>query len=119
MLIPWLSPLSSQEDTTLVYLEQLGGRRAPAALANMITVQVEQINFEEALLLIAREGKLGLSYNHSQLPLQQSVSLELADVPVLEALYSLLEQTGAELVITEKGQIAIVPGEQRKKNNRD
>jgi hypothetical protein len=85
----------------------------------MITVQVEQINFEEALLLIAREGKLGLSYNHSQLPLQQPVSLQIHDAPVLDALFSLLEQTGAELMITEKGQIAIVPGKKQKNSDKD
>jgi hypothetical protein len=117
--MPWLSPLPSQDDTTLVSLEQLDGRQAPAALDNMITAQVEQIHFEEALLLIAREGNLGLSYNHAQLPLNQLVSLDLADVPVLEALFLLLEQTGTELVITEKGQIAIVPGEQGENNDKD
>lgn len=117
--MPWLSPLPSQDDTTLVSWEQLGGRRAPAALANMITVQVKQINFEEALMLIAREGKLGLSYNHSQLPLQQPVSLQIHDAPVLDALFSLLEQTGTELVITKKGQIAIVPGKKPENNDKD
>jgi hypothetical protein len=119
VLIPWLSPLPSQEDTTLVRWEQLGGRQVPASLRARITLRIDELSLETALQLIAQEADLKLSYNHSQLPLKQAVSLRIQDASVLEALLVLLEQTGAELLITERGQLAIVPGEQQENRSQD
>lgn len=119
MLIPWLSPLPSQEDTALVRWEQQGGRQVPASLRARITLRIDELSLETALQLIAREADIKLSYNHSQLPLEQAVSLRIQDIPVLEALRVLLEQTGAELLITERGQLAIVPGERPVNHDQD
>lgn len=119
LLIPWLSPLPRQDDSTLVQREQFGGSRVPENLRARITLQIDEMSLETALQLIAQEADIELSYNHSQLPLAQPVSLRIENAPVLEALLSLLEQTGAELLITEGGQLAIVPGERRERRYQD
>jgi len=116
-ILPWLSLLPGQADSTLIRLEQLDGQRAPAALLNRISLQFGPITFEDALMLISQHGKVGLSYNHNRLPLGELVSLQLSEVSVLEALLYILDQVGAELMITDKGQLVVVPRKQSGKNN--
>ncbi|UCD37433.1 MAG: STN domain-containing protein [Fidelibacterota bacterium] len=119
LVIPWLSPTPGQEDSTLIQLEELDGQRAPAVLLNRISLQFGLISFEDALMLISQRGRVGISYNHSHLPLDQPVSLQLQDVSVLDALLSLLAQTGTDLVITNEGQLVVVSRKPSEKNNPD
>jgi hypothetical protein len=116
-IFPWLSLLPSQADSTLIRLEQLDGQRAPAALLNRISLQFGLITFEDALMLISQHGEVGLSYNHNHLPLGELVSLQVSEVSVLKALLHILDQAGAELMITDKGQLVVVPRRQSGKSN--
>ena len=104
----------SQEDSTLIQLDEFGGRLVPKALGNYISIKADEITFEKALLLIAIKGNLRLSYNRSRLPMNQMISLHLYNAPALEALLSILNQTNTELVITQNGQLAVVAREQQK-----
>lgn len=113
-ILPRLFPLLSQEDSTLIQLDEFGGRLVPKALGNYISIKADEITFEKALLLIAIKGNLRLSYNRSRLPMNQMISLHLYNAPALEALLSILNQTNTELVITQNGQLAVVAREQQK-----
>ncbi len=104
-----LSPLVGQNDTTLVRLEQLDDRLAPKALLDTVTFEQGEITFEEALDLLVTRGNLNLSFNRSRLPLEQKVSLHTGKVTTVDALFSILDQTATELVITTSGQLVIVP----------
>ncbi len=104
-----ISPLASQDDTTLVRLEQLGGRLAPRALLDTVTFEQGEITFEEALDLLVTVGKIDLSFNRSRLPLEQMVSLQAINTTALDALFSILEQTATELVVTTNGQLIVIP----------
>ena len=104
-----LCPLASQDDTTLVRLEQLGGHLAPRALLDTVTFEQGEITLEEALDLLVTVGKIDLSFNRSRLPLEQKVSLHTGKVTTVDALLSILDQTATELVITTSGQLVIVP----------
>ncbi|UCH61924.1 MAG: hypothetical protein JSU77_08920 [Fidelibacterota bacterium] len=116
-IFPWLSLSPGQADSTLIRLEQLGGQQAPAALLNKIFLESGAITFGEALRLISKHGKVGLSYNHDHLPLEELVSLPLSEVSVLEALLHVLDQGGAELIITDRGEMVVVPQRQPRGDN--
>ena len=104
-----LSPLVGQNDTTLVKLEQLDGRLAPRALLDTVTFEQGEITFEEALDFLVTVGKIDLSFNRSRLPLEQKVSLHTGKVTTVEALFSILDQTATELVVTNGSHLVIVP----------
>lgn len=112
-ILPWFFPLPGQEDFMLIQLEELGGRLVPKALGNHITIETDEITFKEALLLIAIKGNLRLSYNCSRLPMNQRISLHLHNIPVLDVLLSILNQTNTELVITQNGQLVVVARKQQ------
>lgn len=104
-----LCPLASQDDTTLVRLEQLGGHLAPKALLDTVTFEQGEVTLEEALDLLVTRGNLNLSFNRSRLPLGQMVSLQAINTTALDALLSILEQTATELVVTTNGQLVVIP----------
>ncbi len=104
-----LGPLASQDDTTLVHLEQLGGHLAPRALLDTVTFEQGDITLEDALDLLVTRGNLNLSFNRSRLPLGQMVSLQAKNTTALDALLSILDQTATELVITTNGQLVVIP----------
>ena len=75
----------------------------------MISIDLEDVPFEVALATIAAEGKFSLNYNRSRIPVDEKMTVRMADVHALEALIYVMEKTGTELVVTNDGQVAIVP----------
>jgi len=104
-----LGTLASQDDTTLVRLEQIGGRLAPIALLDTVTFEPGEFTLEEALDFLIIKGHLNLSYNRSRLPLGKMVSLQTTHTTALEVLLSILDQTATELLVTTSGQLVVIP----------
>ena len=104
-----LGTVASQDDTTLVRLDRLGGHLAPRALLDTVTFEPGEFTLEEALDFLIIRGHLNLSYNRSRLPLGQMVSLQTTNITALEALLSILDQTTTELLVTTSGQLVVIP----------
>ena len=85
----------------------------PAGMKATISVSFYDVPLEEALHMIAVKGDLRLSYNRDQLPSEQNVTLELLQVPALEALLRVTEITRTEVLLTNGEHLAIVPAEPR------
>jgi hypothetical protein len=81
----------------------------PQSLQKIISLTLENASLEEALTRVARIGNVKLNYNRDRIPLTKNISLQLKDVTAYEALEKILEDTGAELLITAGGQLAVVP----------
>jgi hypothetical protein len=85
----------------------------PAALKTTISISFQDAPLEQALHMIAVKGDLRLSYNRDQLPTDKNVTLQLAQVPALEALLQVAELTRTEVMLTNGEHLAIVPAETR------
>jgi outer membrane receptor protein involved in Fe transport len=81
----------------------------PAAVKTTISVSFRDAPLEEALHIIAVKGDLRLSYNRDQLPKGQNVTLQLNEVPALEALLQVAALTSTEVLLTNGEHLAIIP----------
>ena len=111
-LLLWLSLQASpfaQEEGDFIIVEELGGRKVPRSLLNVISVDLNEVTFREALSAIAEKGEVSLNYNRDRIPVQRKVSVKMKNVRALEALLHILSLTGTELHITSEGQLAVVP----------
>jgi hypothetical protein len=79
------------------------------ALKTPVSVSFQDAPLEEALHMIAIRGDLRLSYNRDQLPADQRVTLQLTQIPALEALLQVAELTRTEVLLTNGEHLAIVP----------
>ena len=86
-----------------------GGQKVPAALLQLISLDLRDVPFEKALTEIAQKGNVALNYNRSRIPLARKISVHMHNVPALEALNYVMGQTNTELVVTGEGQLAVVP----------
>lgn len=89
----------------------------PAELLNVVSIDLRKTPFGEVLSEISKKSDVKLNYNASQLPVDQSVNVKMENVTVLEVLLHVLEKTGARLVITRGGQIAIVASSEPSKGS--
>lgn len=74
-----------------------------------VTVRIEDTTLEDALSQIARAADLNLSYGHFSALNERRVSLEIIDVPVLNALYEALRGSGLGLQLAPSGRVIVVP----------
>ena len=88
---------------------EFAGRRVPKSLLTVISIDLKDVPFEKALADIAEKGDFKLNYNRSRIPVHKKVSVRMENVRALEALIYVLKETETELVVTRKGQLAIVP----------
>ncbi len=94
----------------LVCVQWVGFCAVPVELEARISVELEQVTFEEALDVIADKTKVKFNYNRDRIPVNQKVSLAMRHVPAITVLQELMKETGTRLLITGAGQIAVVPG---------
>ena len=86
-----------------------GGSAAqlPPALGSPVALDAGRVPLEEALGAIARQAGLALNYNGDRLPLDRAVSAPSDRTTALQALLQVLEQAGAELLVTAEGQLVV------------
>ena len=77
----------------------------PEAFLTQISIDLKEVKLLDALQEIADKGKFHLNYRVSIIPAHQKVSINLKNVPAIEALLKVLEQTNINFVITSSGQV--------------
>jgi hypothetical protein len=97
--------LSAQTDSTW----SLHKDDLPASLSSIISINLDNVQFEKALNIISEKGKIGFNYSRNFLPMDQIVSLKMKNVPVSEALMKVLNDTKTGLILTDDGLIVLVP----------
>jgi TonB-dependent receptor len=88
---------------------EYAGQLMPKTLLDRTSVKFDNVSLEYALNSLKQDHRLNLSYNTSQIHLEQRVRVKMDDVFVLEALLGILKNTGMTLEITKGGNIAITP----------
>ncbi len=100
---------TAYQSTEKARIESEIAGKIPVSLLNIVSVDLEDVDFETALKTIAEKGKFKLSYNRDRIPLEKEVSLKMDEVAAVEALIKILRDTNTGLIITKKGDIAVVP----------
>jgi TonB-dependent starch-binding outer membrane protein SusC len=73
----------------------------------LITLDLEDVTFEEALSKIAEEASIGLSYDANLLP-EKSVSMKIENALVMQAVNALLNGTGLQAAATPNGSTLMI-----------
>lgn len=71
---------------------------------DLLTVELKGMKLADALEFIAKQANLGISYNSNLIP-DKSASILLEDVPVLQAVNTLLEGTGLSAHYISNGSV--------------
>ena len=79
------------------------------ALRTSISLELRNVAFGRALRTIADKVQITLIYNESVLPIDQKVSVSRQTRTAIEALKTVLKQTGADYIVSKTGQIMIIP----------
>ena len=90
----------------------------PATLRQPLTLRLRDVTLEHALGEIMARTGVSLTYSRSVVPLDRSVSVNVENEPVVEALRQLLRGSGVELWISAEGRMALVPGEREPRAER-
>jgi TonB-linked SusC/RagA family outer membrane protein len=90
-----------------------GTVRMPKALTRKVSVHRRDVPLQQALLDIATQARLGLSYGEDLARANTIVSLDVAHVSAAEALAAAVRGTQWSVLVTPTGQVAVVPAEQR------
>lgn len=93
---------------------QDGSKKIPKSLINIISLDIKNIPFEEALLTIAKKGRFKLNYKRSTLPVHEKVTLKMNNVTAIKALHKILKNTRSELKIINGEHFVIVPKKNKK-----
>lgn len=71
---------------------------------DLLTVELKEMNLADALEHIANQANLGISYNANLIP-DESASIMIKEVPVLQAVNTLLEGTGLSAHYISNGTV--------------
>ena len=82
------------------------------ALLTVVSIEWQDIPFEEALKILADKGRLKLNYNRSRIPVDKKVSAKMYNVPIIKALLKILDDTGTGIKVTHQGLLAIIPAKE-------
>jgi outer membrane receptor protein involved in Fe transport len=101
--------LYGQTDNSYDFMESQLDPKTQKLLLTIITIDLENMPFEEALKVISDKGNFKLNYNRNRIPVDKKVSVTMDNVPAIEALLSILNDTGTALQHTEQGLLAVIP----------
>lgn len=96
------------EGSNYIQVDGAGRQRVPKSLLTRVSVELEDVTFENALAVISKKGNFQLSYNRARIPVSKKITMEMKNVFALEALLEVLERTNTKLLVTNEGHIAIV-----------
>lgn len=91
---------------------------APASLRAPISLHLKDVSVERALDEIVTAGKLSLTYSRAVVPLDRTVSVDVDNGSILEALRQALGGAKVELWISAEGTMALVPAPQAEQKRR-
>jgi outer membrane receptor for ferrienterochelin and colicin len=101
--------LFAQQGNTFKQVDENSGQKVPKSLLTIISIELEEVPFEEALSIISEKSNIKLNYNESRLPIDKKISLKMENVKAVKVLLQVLKMTETELIISNGGQLAIVP----------
>ncbi len=113
MLIFQLSFAQEEHDYSREMLEKFGGQKIPSNLLNKISLDIDNEPLEAALDSITTQTQLAFNYPSNGIPLQKRITIKMDKVYALEALLSILKNTGTTLQITNGGMLALLPQNER------
>ncbi|MFC1565051.1 TonB-dependent receptor domain-containing protein [candidate division KSB1 bacterium] len=90
-------------------MEMSDNGKLPASLLKRISVNLNRVTFEHALNTICDNSGIVLNYSGDYIPLKEIVSINLDNVPAIQALMKVLGDTNTGLKVTQGGLLAIVP----------
>jgi outer membrane receptor for ferrienterochelin and colicin len=79
------------------------------SLLGIISIDLDEVTFEQALSTIAEKGKFKLNYNRNRIPADKKVSVKMNNTIAIKALLKILNDTETGLKITKEGLLAILP----------
>jgi TonB-dependent SusC/RagA subfamily outer membrane receptor len=88
-----------------------GHAPVPAVYARRVSLTRKRVLLQQALLDIATQAGLGLSYGGDVVRAAPLVSLDLRGAPALDALAAAVRGTGFAVLVTAGGQVAVVRDE--------
>ncbi len=80
----------------------------PKTLLTRISINLKEAKLLDAIQEIADKGNFHLNYRESIIPDYQKVSINLKNVPAIEALAKVLQQTKITFTITKSGQVVLI-----------
>lgn len=101
------------QEKAYIHIDGFPGQKVPKSLLTLVTVNLDEVEFGEALAVISEKSNLKLNFNSSRIPVHKKVSVNVENAYALEALLDILKKTGTELMVTKDGQLAIVPSKNR------
>ncbi len=90
---------------------RLDVKRMPL-LMRRITLHLENVTLDTALIAIMHEARLRLVYSRTVLPMEKRVSLKAEDITVAGALGELLVDLDVDVLFNQHGQAMLVPRSQ-------
>ncbi|MCP4726853.1 MAG: carboxypeptidase-like regulatory domain-containing protein, partial [bacterium] len=104
-----LSPLYARQKTSDLDFDPQVIEKIPRSLFNIISLDLKDVSLVTALNEISVKGDIKFNYAVDRIPSTKKVTIRMSDVAALEALVKILKDTDTGLIITNNGQIAIVP----------
>jgi hypothetical protein len=83
----------------------------PDEFQKVISVELENVTFEQVLNTISDKAKIKLNYNRDRIPLDKIISVKMINSTVEDILNYVLDLTGTEFRIISGEQILIIPAE--------
>lgn len=87
-----------------------------AFLADQVSLNLQQVSFEEALRTVARKGEFGLVYDSDLISDQKKIDLQVSEASLAEAIHKLLGSTNLEALITAHEELVLVEEEPSDQN---
>jgi TonB-linked SusC/RagA family outer membrane protein len=86
-----------------------GTVRMPKALTRKVSLRRRDVLLQQALLDIATQARLGLSYGEDLARANTIVSLDVTNASAADALAAVVRGTQWSVLVTARGQVAVVP----------
>jgi len=99
----------AQGHNSIAAMDQLSAERLPSSLFQKISIDLEEVPFEQALAAIAKKGNMKFNYNRNRIPVNHPVSVKEENVYAMSALSKILLLTSTTLKVTSTGHMIIVP----------
>jgi len=81
----------------------------PKELHTTVSIDLNDVTLETALTVIAEKSGIVLNYNMDRIPADRTISLRMRNVPAIQALMNVLNETETGLIVTSNGMLAIIP----------
>jgi hypothetical protein len=101
--------LFAHEEKFFINLKDQNNHHIPKSLFTVISVNLNEVPFEQALSTIAEKGNFKLNYNRNRIPVDKKISVKMDNVAAVKVLLKILNDTETGLKITQEGLLAIIP----------